>query len=322
MPGQAKPWALDAGRLALEDYVRRTGADAEVLPGGFAGVYRLKRKIRGAPLVSIVIPTAARYRTVRGAQVDMLAAAIRSVVEKTEYREYELIVVADAAGVLPETQRALEGTRHQVLRFERLGLFNFSAKINAGVAASSGAHVLLFNDDLEVSSPEWLTAMLEYLARARDRRGRREAPLSRRPAAARRHGARRRGSGGARVPPASRRIARLLGQRRYGAQLLGCHRGLPDVAARGLRPGRGVRRTVPHRLQRRRLLPAPRRAGYRVVFTPFAQLYHHESASFGARHHDLGAVAEMRKRWGALIDRDPYYNPNLTRDFPDYRLDA
>jgi GT2 family glycosyltransferase len=65
-----------------------------------------------------------------------------------------------------------------------------------------------------------------------------------------------------------------------------------------------------------------RRAGYRVVFTPFAQLYHHESASFGARQQDLGAVAEMRKRWGAAIDRDPYYNPNLTRDFPDYRLDA
>ena len=49
---------------------------------------------------------------------------------------------------------------------------------------------------------------------------------------------------------------------------------------------------------------------------------HHESASFGARQQDLGAVAEMRKRWGAVIDRDLYYNPNLTRDFPDYRLDA
>ena len=60
--GQAKPWALDAGRLALEDYVRRTGSDAEVLPGGLPGVYRIKRRIRGTPLVSIVIPTAGRYR--------------------------------------------------------------------------------------------------------------------------------------------------------------------------------------------------------------------------------------------------------------------
>jgi O-antigen biosynthesis protein len=66
-----------------------------------------------------------------------------------------------------------------------------------------------------------------------------------------------------------------------------------------------------------------RRAGYRVVFTPWAQLYHHESASFGAkRRHDFDAFAEMRRRWADVIDRDPYYNPNLTRDYPDYRLDA
>ena len=63
-------------------------------------------------------------------------------------------------------------------------------------------------------------------------------------------------------------------------------------------------------------------AGYRVVYTPWAQLYHHESASFGARQHDLGELGEMRRRWAAVIDNDPYYNPHLTRDFPDYRIDA
>ena len=65
-----------------------------------------------------------------------------------------------------------------------------------------------------------------------------------------------------------------------------------------------------------------RRAGYRVVFTPWARLYHHESASFGARRQDLEALSEMRRRWADVIDRDPYYNPNLTRDFSDYRLDG
>ena len=44
--GQAKPWALDAGRLAVEDYVRRNGIDAEVLPGRRAGLYRVRRRIR------------------------------------------------------------------------------------------------------------------------------------------------------------------------------------------------------------------------------------------------------------------------------------
>jgi GT2 family glycosyltransferase len=64
------------------------------------------------------------------------------------------------------------------------------------------------------------------------------------------------------------------------------------------------------------------RAGYRVVFTPWAQLYHHESASFGVRQQDAASLGEIRRRWSTVIDRDPYYNPNLTRDFPDYRIDA
>jgi O-antigen biosynthesis protein len=63
-----------------------------------------------------------------------------------------------------------------------------------------------------------------------------------------------------------------------------------------------------------------RRAGYRIVYTPYARLYHHESASFGARQQDPAAAAEMRRRWADVIARDPYYNPNLTRDFPDFRL--
>ena len=125
-------------------------------------LYRVRRRIRGRPLVSLIIPTAARLRDVNGTPVDLLANAIRSVVQKTAYDAYEFIIVADDAGVPATTARALEGTRHTVLPFARLGLFNFSAKINAGVSASSGEHVLLFNDDLEATSPEWLSAMLEY----------------------------------------------------------------------------------------------------------------------------------------------------------------
>ncbi|MEO7274563.1 MAG: glycosyltransferase, partial [Vicinamibacterales bacterium] len=320
--GAAKPWALDAGRLALEDYIRRTGLDAELLSGGLPGVYRIKRRIRGTPLVSIVIPTAGRYRTVRGNQVDMLAAAIRSVVEKTAYRHYELIVVADAAGVLPETARALEGTRHQVLRFERLGLFNFSAKVNAGVAAASGEHVLLFNDDLEVTAPAWLEAMIEYAQ---------ESAV---------------GAVGAKLLYPDGRlqhVGMVLGVAGVAAHAFHQHPGVsPGYAGSAVMVRNYSAVTGACLMSRRQVFHEVGgfderfpidfndvdyclrlgRAGYRVVFTPFAQLVHHESASFGARQQDLGAVAEMRRRWGSAIARDPYYNPNLTRDFPDYRLDV
>ena len=77
--GAAKPWAMDAGRLALEDYVARRGLDAEVLPGGAPGLFRMKRRIAGEPLVSIVIPTAGRMRDDRGAPSRPARAGDRAV---------------------------------------------------------------------------------------------------------------------------------------------------------------------------------------------------------------------------------------------------
>jgi GT2 family glycosyltransferase len=65
-----------------------------------------------------------------------------------------------------------------------------------------------------------------------------------------------------------------------------------------------------------------RAAGYRIVFTPYARLYHHESASFGSRVQDPRDVAAMRAIWGPSLDDDPYYNPNLSRDFADCRVAA
>ena len=52
----AKPWAHDAGRLALEDYVRRNQLNAEILPGGFQYLYRVRYRVQGEPLISIVLP--------------------------------------------------------------------------------------------------------------------------------------------------------------------------------------------------------------------------------------------------------------------------
>ena len=56
------------------------------------------------------------------------------------------------------------------------------------------------------------------------------------------------------------------------------------------------------------------------MFTPFATLYHHESASFGPRVQSSKELELMRARWGAVMDNDPYYHPELTREFADYRI--
>ncbi len=323
----AKPWAIDAGRRVLDDYLQRRRIDADVLPGGGAGLYRIRRKIRGRPLVSIVIPTAGKASRRGGESVDMLAQAIRSIVHGTAYDHYELIIVLSGVPggdhrLLDTSLRALEGTRHRIVAFERVGLFNFAASINAGAAVAEGEHLLLLNDDVEATAPEWLAAMLE---------------LSQEPAI------------GAVGPKLLYPDGRL--------QHIGIVLGVAGVAAHpfhqhpGVSPGYGgsamivrnysavtgaclmTRREVFENVGRfDERFPSDfndidyclrlRQAGYRVVYTPWAQLYHHESASFGIRRQDHAGLAEMRRRWGAIIDNDPFYNPNLTRDFPDYRLDA
>ena len=62
-----------------------------------------------------------------------------------------------------------------------------------------------------------------------------------------------------------------------------------------------------------------RRAGYLIVYTPFAKLFRHQSTS-----HDAGVdgaeAAVMRERWPVLLERDPYYNPNLSRKRADFSL--
>lgn len=320
--GQTKPWALDAGRLAVEDYIKRNGIDADVVPGAAPGLYRVRRRIGDRPLVSIIIPTAGRPRDINGTPVDLLANAISSVVRQTAYDAYEFIIVADDAGVAPTTAQALEGTRHSVLRFTRLGLFNFSAKINAGAAAAAGEHLLLFNDDLEAISPDWMSAMLEYSQ---------DSAI---------------GAVGAKLLYPDGRlqhIGMVLGVAGLAAHAFHQHPGVSAGYAGSAIMARNYSAVTAACMMTRRKafdevggfderFPTDfndvdyclrlRRAGYRVVFTPWAQLYHHESASFGVRRQDLEELAEMRRRWADVIDRDPYYNPNLTRDFPDFRPDA
>jgi GT2 family glycosyltransferase len=62
-----------------------------------------------------------------------------------------------------------------------------------------------------------------------------------------------------------------------------------------------------------------RRAGYLIVYTPFAKLYHHESGT-GRRTVEPLETEVMRERWPEVLEHDPYYNPNLSRDRADFSL--
>ena len=318
--GSAKPWAMDSGRLALEDYVARRGIAADVLPGAGPGLFRLKRQIQGEPLVSIVIPTAGKLRKVRNTEVDLLAQAIASVTAKTTWPHYELVIVADASGVQPSTHRALAGTRHRIVVHQAEGPFNFALRINEGVAASTGEHILLFNDDLEVMDGEWMTAMLEY---SQDPEIGAVGAKLLYPDGRLQHVGIVLGVNGIAAHAYHQHpgttpgyMGNVIGPRNYSAVTAAClmtRRTVFDEAG-------GFDEAFPIDFNDVDFCLKVRKAGYRIVWTPHARLIHHESASFGPRAQDPAGIQEMRIRWGALVDADPYYNPNLTRDHPDFRI--
>lgn len=115
--------------------------------------------ISGQPLVSIVIPTRGTVHDGRAFVVD----AVRSIVEKSSYSNYELVIVADEPTpqqVVDDIDR-LAGTRVRWVRWSEP--FNFSNKMNLGAVCASGKYLLVLNDDIEVVSTDWIERMVSLL---------------------------------------------------------------------------------------------------------------------------------------------------------------
>lgn len=316
--GEAKAWAIDAGAQALQEHVTRSGLDATVLPGPAPGLYRVRHRIVGKPLVSIVIPTRGGSDP-ESLAVRLLTNGLRSIIERTTYRNYEIVVAEDAPTPVA-TRDLLAGVPHAFVPHVSAGAFNFARKINAAAAASRGAHLLLLNDDIEVISPEWIEAMLEFSQQNAI------------------------GAVGARlVFPDGRlqHVGLLLGVSGMAAHAL---HGAP-----GSTPGHGASAWIVRNysavtgacmMTRRDAFDRMRgfderfatdfndtdyclrlrREGYRIVYTPYAELCHLESASYGTRMWRVDDLQEMRRRWADVLANDPYYNPNLSREDPEYHV--
>jgi O-antigen biosynthesis protein len=159
----AKPWAFEAGGRAIQAHCERTDVQARVdRDPDDPGVYHLNPALREAPLVSIVIPTNGQRREIRYQEVTLVGHCVRSIVDQSTYRNYEIVVVADEAtpaSAIAEVEAAA-GDQLRLVTFDRP--FNFAEKINAGAVHSSGEHLLLLNDDIEVGTPDWIERMVMY----------------------------------------------------------------------------------------------------------------------------------------------------------------
>jgi O-antigen biosynthesis protein len=163
--GDAKPWAFEAGKRAIQAQCDRIGLPARAeLDTTDPGVYHLEPELDSEPLVSIVIPSRGQVREIRYQPVVLIEHCVRSIVERSTYENYEIVCVLDedTPPNVFDALREIGGERLRIVRYDRQ--FSFSAKINVGAVHSRGEHLLLLNDDMEVATPNWLERMVMYSA--------------------------------------------------------------------------------------------------------------------------------------------------------------
>ncbi len=156
----SKPYAQEAGRLALQRHFEARGIAGHVEETSHPFIYRMRYTLPDPhPLVSVIIPNKDH--------IGELDACVRSIIEKSAYREFEVVIVENNSeddGTFAYYERiTAEFDQVKVVRWE--GAFNYSAIINHGVRHAAGSRLLLLNNDTEVISPDFIPEMLGYLER-------------------------------------------------------------------------------------------------------------------------------------------------------------
>ena len=310
----------DSGVCALQAHFQRLRQPVKVVEamGGHTRViYPLPDK---PPLVSLIIPTRDKLKLLRGTVDDLL--------NKTDYKNIEIIIM-DNGSVEPETldyfKAIQKNTKVSIIR--HAAPFNYSQLNNIGVTHATGDVICLINNDLQVIYPQWLTEMVSHALRPQI------------------------GAVGAKLYYINDTIQHagviigLGGMAGHALKFLareapGYHwkpfliQNYSAVTGACLVMRRNVFEEVGG-LEEKHLKVAfndvdfclrIRERGYRIVWTPYAELYHLESASRGIDdtfkkyrrlQHELNY---MKTRWGETLLNDPYYNPNLTLEYEDFSL--
>ena len=321
----AKPYVQAAAQKAVADHLAATGRKGVVEPGKFPGLCHVRWALPDPPpLVSILIPNKDH--------ADDLEKCLHSIYARTNYDNYEVLVIEnnstdpatfDCYKTLPQRY---EGCRVVTYR----GGFNFSAINNFGRKAAKGQYLLLLNNDVEVLSHDWLSellaeasqpgvaacgAMLYYPDDTIQHAG---VITGLGGYAGHSHKYHRRGASGY--------LFRLAAVQDYSAVTAACLLVRAEVydALGGLDEAFTVAfNDVDFCLR-------IREAGWRIAWTPYAELYHFESKSRGSDEQDPAKKARFDSERARLYARhgrekilhDPYYNPNLSLDYEDFRESA
>lgn len=319
----AKPYAYEAAKKALADAMKRRGIEVEsVYDGLWLGSYRIKYKIEGEPEVSIIIPNTDKVET--------LKRCVDSILNKTTYPNYKIVIVDSNS----QENKAFEyykmirnNPKVRILEYNKS--FNSSTIYNYAVSKINSEFILFLNNNTEIITSEWLSAMLEHAQRKEV------------------------GAVGAKLLYPNNTIRHagiILGMGRYGIAGFS-HKYVPnDFSGYFGRPHiiQNVSAVSKECMLTKRSLfevvggfdeinlPMTfndvdyclklRQKGYLIVYTPYAVLYYHKSVSRDyedtpeKQERFRKEVEYMKRKWGEKLLKDPYYNPNLTLDREDFSI--
>jgi len=316
----AKPYAYIAAKKALTDSMGRRRVEINGVSDGFwTGSYRIRYAIEGSPKVSILIPNRDN--------ASILKRCIDSIIKETNYTNYEIVVI-DNQSHKDETLDYYEDLakidKVKMLYYDKP--FNFSAINNYAVSKTDSDYIMFLNNDTEVLSNEWLSAMLEHAQR--EKVGAVGTKLLFMNGSIQHCGVVL-GLGGVAGHPYSKfpdhngysGIINII--RNYSAVTAACmmtkRSCFEDVGGFNEVNLTTAFNDVDYCLKLRE-------KGYLIVYTPYSQLYHHESLSRGRedtpekQKRFQEEVNYMRRKWGGILDNDPFYSPNLTLTKEDFTI--
>jgi GT2 family glycosyltransferase len=321
-PAQAPAPAAELQVKVVEGHLRRCAVAAHVEPAHDGGAWVRYACPASAPKVSLIIPTRNGLH--------LLSQCIHSVLTRTKYPDFEILIIdngSDDPATLDYLRTIEADRRVRVRRDDRP--FNFAALNNDALPHCRGELLAFVNNDIEATSGCWLAEMVGHAVRPDV------------------------GAVGARLWYAD-------GTLQHGGVLLGLGgtAGHMHSHLRPDEPGHAGRARLTQELSavtaacllvRRAVYEQVggmdaehlvvdyndidfclklRAAGYRVIWTPHAQLIHHESATRGANRsaEQLARYAResacVRKRWSRWLDNDPAYNPNWSLRNRDFEFTA
>lgn len=309
----SKAYAYEAGRKAVREHYQRLGIDAKVEMTERPGWYRSHVKVQGNPLISVIIPNKDH--------TDDLELCLFSMTRKSTYRNYEILIVENNS----EKEETFEYYRKLPDRYPKARVltwekeFNYSAINNFAAKEAKGEYLLFLNNDVEILTPDWMEEMLQNCQQEN------VAAVGAKlyyPDDTIQHAGVVLGLGGIAghiMCRASKEdpgyFGRMISVQEISAVTAACMMvKKSDFDAVG-----GLDGTFQVAFNDIDLCMKFRAAGKKIIFTPYAELYHYESKSRGLEDTPEKQfrfdkeVKRFQEKWAQQLEMgDPYYSPNLS----------